>query len=273
MRIRDLAWSLWVICCICSFWSCLGPMLMRGKFLWKMLLFDHGYITCLYVPFYLAGDACPPIVAIFLVYVSILECCSALCIFEKHMHAFVDLLLCRWSRALLPHLEESAILEHFISVVSSRCPCLRGSSFFSLKWSFLGFCWAFGHLLEFFFCFFSFSLFSELVTCVCCQCTHQEGDWGPERPRTGGWSLLDVMSDWQRGVDWLLAEYCRCRLWLDLRWSRWRVGANGLCLAGPLRSGETSRPDSRDPVASGVKYGPHGGKKRKMKSSIRACIG
>jgi hypothetical protein len=51
------------------------------------------------------------------------------------------------------------------------------------------------------------------------------------------------------------------------------VGANGLCLAGPLRSGETSRPDSRDPVASGVKYGPHGGKKRKMKSSIRACVG
>jgi hypothetical protein len=25
--------------------------------------------------------------------------------------------------------------------------------------------------------------------------------WGPERPRTGGWSLLAVMSDWQRGVD------------------------------------------------------------------------
>jgi hypothetical protein len=36
--------------------------------------------------------------------------------------------------------------------------------------------------------------------------------WGPERPRTGGWSLLAVMSDWQRGVDWLLAEYCRCGL-------------------------------------------------------------
>jgi hypothetical protein len=30
------------------------------------------------------------------------------------------------------------------------------------------------------------------------------------------------------------------------------VGVNGLCLAGPPRSGETSRPDSRDPVASGV---------------------
>jgi hypothetical protein len=53
-------------------------------------------------------------------------------------------------------------------------------------------------LFEFFFRFFSFSLFSELVICVCCQCTHQGGDWGLERPRTSGWSLLDVMSDWQR---------------------------------------------------------------------------
>jgi hypothetical protein len=43
--------------------------------------------------------------------------------------------------------------------------------------------------------------------------------------RTGGWSLPCVMSDWQRGVDWLLAEYCRCRLRLDLRWCKWRVGA------------------------------------------------
>jgi hypothetical protein len=48
--------------------------------------------TCLYVPFYLVGDACALIVAIFLVYVSILACCSALCIFEKHMLAFVDLI-------------------------------------------------------------------------------------------------------------------------------------------------------------------------------------
>jgi hypothetical protein len=121
-------------------------------------------------------------------------------------------------------------------------------------------------LLEFFFRFFSFSLFSELVTCVCCQCTHQGGDWGPERPRTGGWSLLAVMSDWQRGVDWLLAEYCRCWLRLDLHWCRWRVGAKNLCLPGPPRSGETSSPDSRDSMASGVKCGPHGGKKSKTES-------
>jgi hypothetical protein len=51
------------------------------------------------------------------------------------------------------------------------------------------------------------------------------------------------------------------------------VVAKDLCLAGPLRSGETSRPDSRDPVASGVKCGPHGGKKSKKKSSIRVGAG
>jgi hypothetical protein len=183
MRICVLAWSSWVICCMCSFWPCLGPMLMRGKFLWKMLHFNHGYVTCLYVPFYLVGDACAQTVAIFLVYVSSLACCSALCIFEKHMRAFVDLihalptrgrkvlnscfygelctkerkmhlfkgslhsciwelffawilvvLFCWWCRALLPHLEEWAILEHFISAVSSSCPCLRGPRSFSLKW-------------------------------------------------------------------------------------------------------------------------------------------
>jgi hypothetical protein len=38
MRMYDLAWSLWVICCMCSFWSCLGLMLMRGKFLWKCFI-------------------------------------------------------------------------------------------------------------------------------------------------------------------------------------------------------------------------------------------
>jgi hypothetical protein len=127
--------------------------------------------------------------------------------------------------------------------------------FFSLKWSFLSFCLAFDHLFEFFNRFFSSSLLSELVTCVCCQCTHQGGDSGPERPRTGGWSLLAMMNDWQRSVDWLLAEYCRCMLRLDLRWCRWRAGAKYLYLVGPPRSGETSRLGLRDPVASGVKCG------------------
>jgi hypothetical protein len=39
------------------------------------------------------------------------------------------------------------------------------------------------------------------------------------------------------------------------------VGVKGLCLAGPPRSGEISRPNSGDPVASGIKCGPYGGKK------------
>jgi hypothetical protein len=58
----------------------------------KRLHFNHAYVTCLYVPFYLVGDACAQIVSILLVYVSILACCIALCIFEKHMLAFVDLI-------------------------------------------------------------------------------------------------------------------------------------------------------------------------------------
>jgi hypothetical protein len=45
-----------------------------------------------HVPFYLVGDACAQIVAILLVYVSILACCSALYIFGKRMLAFIDLI-------------------------------------------------------------------------------------------------------------------------------------------------------------------------------------
>jgi hypothetical protein len=62
------------------------------EILWKMLKFDHGYVTCLYVPFYLVGNVCTEYVVIFLVYVSFLACCSALCLFEKHSLAFVDLI-------------------------------------------------------------------------------------------------------------------------------------------------------------------------------------
>jgi hypothetical protein len=40
-----------------------------------------------------------------------------------------------------------------------------------------------------------------------------------------------------------------------------------------LRGVETSRPDSRDLVASGVKCGPHDGKKSKTKSSTGAGAG
>jgi hypothetical protein len=52
------------------------------------------------------------------------------------MHAFgsffariLVVLFCWWCRALLPHIEESTNLEHFISVMSSRCLCLRDRDF------------------------------------------------------------------------------------------------------------------------------------------------
>jgi hypothetical protein len=67
-------------------------MLMRGNFCEKcFILIMVMSLSCM-SPFYLVSDACAQIVAIFIVYVSILACCSALCIFEKHMLAFVDLI-------------------------------------------------------------------------------------------------------------------------------------------------------------------------------------
>jgi hypothetical protein len=51
------------------------------------------------------------------------------------------------------------------------------------------------------------------------------------------------------------------------------VSAKGLCLAGHLRSAETSRLGLRDPVDSGVKCGSHGGKKSKMKSWTGSNVG
>jgi hypothetical protein len=44
------------------------------------------------LPFYHVDDSCAQIVAILLVHVSILACCRALCLFEKHMLAFVELI-------------------------------------------------------------------------------------------------------------------------------------------------------------------------------------
>jgi hypothetical protein len=246
MRIHDLAWSLCVICCLCSVWSCLGLMLVRGKILWKMFHFNHGYVTCLYVPFYLVGDACAQIVAILLVYVSILACCIVLCIFEKHMLAFVDLihalptrgrkvpnscfqgdlcikklgemhlfrgslhsciwelffawiLVCSFFDGVEPFcltLRSRQFLEHFISVVSSRCPCLRGPRFFSLKWSFLGFCLAFDHLFEFYFISFLF-LFSLNWLLVCVVNALIKGEiedrsvQGPVDGRSWLWWVID----------------------------------------------------------------------------------
>jgi hypothetical protein len=52
---------------------------------------------------HLVGNACAPIVAILLVYVSILACCSALCIFEKHMLAFVHFIHALPTRGGVPN--------------------------------------------------------------------------------------------------------------------------------------------------------------------------
>jgi hypothetical protein len=51
-----------------------------------------GYVPSLYVPIYLVGDAYTKFHYIMLVYVSTLACCRALCLFEKHMLAFVELI-------------------------------------------------------------------------------------------------------------------------------------------------------------------------------------
>jgi hypothetical protein len=70
------------------------------------------------------------------------------------------------------------LLEHgFVSDVSSCCPCLRGPRLVFFKWScslpFFGFRLLVGVSLYSFLFFFLFSL---IIKCVCCQCTHQGGD-------------------------------------------------------------------------------------------------
>jgi hypothetical protein len=85
--------------------------------------------------------------------------------------------------------------------------------------------------------------------------------WGPERLRTGGWLLPGVMSDWQCGVDWILAKYCMWRLQLDLRCTgeerAWKVLAlRGLLgVEGQVGSARWTR------WSNGIMCGPHGSKK------------
>jgi hypothetical protein len=73
-----------------------------------------------------------------------------------------------------------SLFEHsFVSDVSSRCPCLRGLKLVFIKWTFslpvwLSIaCWSFFLSVSFPF------LLSRVTICVCCQCNHQGGDWGP----------------------------------------------------------------------------------------------
>jgi hypothetical protein len=59
-------------------------------------------------------------------------------------------------------------------------PLPKGSETCLLQWSCSLPFSAFDLLLKFpFICLFSFFLFSLFTKCVCCQCTHQGGDWGP----------------------------------------------------------------------------------------------
>jgi hypothetical protein len=92
MRMYDLAWSLWVICCLCSFWSCLGPMLMRGKFLWKNASLWSWLYHLLICPFLSCWRClcsnCGYLACLCLIF-SMLWC--SLYIWE-HMLAFVDLI-------------------------------------------------------------------------------------------------------------------------------------------------------------------------------------
>jgi hypothetical protein len=77
-------------------------------------------------------------------------------------------------------------------------PLCKGNEIFLSQvivlWLLFGFwslVWVFGLFLF---------LFSKLFT-LCCQCTYQVGDWGLVHPMINWWSLLGVISDWQRSVD------------------------------------------------------------------------
>jgi hypothetical protein len=123
-----------------------------------------------------------------------------------------------------------SLFEHsFVSDVSSRCPCLRGLKLVFIKWTFslpvwLSIaCWSF---------FLSVS-FPFLVSCYYMCVLSMQSSRGRLRTmhssRTDGWSLPCLMSDWQRCVDWFLANYCRCRLRLECCRCRWRTSAKGHC--------------------------------------------
>jgi hypothetical protein len=73
-----------------------------------------------------------------------------------------------------------SLLEHsFVSDVWSRCPYLRGPRLIFLRWPFSLPFFGFRSLVGVSFYSFLFFFFSRVTICVCCQCTHQGGDWGP----------------------------------------------------------------------------------------------
>jgi hypothetical protein len=81
--------------------------------------------------------------------------------------------------------------EHLVSVVLSRCPCLRGPRLAISSDLVL----AFDQLCDIFICLFSFSFLSELVTMCVVNALIKGKIEDLSRPRTGGWSLPGVMSD------------------------------------------------------------------------------
>jgi hypothetical protein len=130
-----------------------------------------------------------------------------------------------------------SILEHsFVSDVFSHYPCLRGPRLVFFKWSFYVPLFGIRSLVGVSFYSFLFFFFSLVFFYLWVLSMHTSR--GRLRTmcglRTSGWSLPGVMSDWQCCVDWFLAKYCRCRLWLDWSWCRWRTSAKGRRLWGLL---------------------------------------
>jgi hypothetical protein len=125
----------------------------------------------------------------------------------------------------------------FVSDVSSRCPCLKGPRLVFFKWSCLLPFSAFDRLMEFLFsfCFFSIFLFSLFTKCVCCQCTHQGGDWGP--------CLVRGPMDGRLLVWWVIDNVVWTDSWLSIAGAGCgltRVGA-GEEQAWKVVAGEASR--------------------------------
>jgi hypothetical protein len=100
------------------------------------------------------------------------------CTWELSFAWILVVLFCRWCRALLPHLEG----RQFWSILSRLCRAFAvalGDRDLSLSSDlFLAFVWLLITCLSFSFFPFIF-LFSLNWLRVCCQCTHQRGDWGP----------------------------------------------------------------------------------------------
>jgi hypothetical protein len=161
-----------------------------------------------------------------------------------------------------------SLLEHsFVSDVSSRYPYLRGPRLVFFKWSCSLPFFDFRSLVGVSFYLFLFLfLFCLIIKCVCCQCTHQGGDWGP--------CVVREPVDGRFLVWWVINNIVWTDSWLSIAGAvvTWFVLVqvkNKWERSLPVRPPgvkKTSRLGLRDPVASGVKYRPHGGKNEKMKS-------